>query len=149
MVGIKPTKNRKRSSSLFGATLLDEPTRSLGQPDAADEEDECPTKLNCDRDTVGSSIGTILCRVVDDGSQEKTDSDSKLVATNNCATDPLGGGLGLIERNCGTDHADSEASEEASSDEHRDSSGDGLQNDTDAEDNVASYKSKTATKKIS
>jgi hypothetical protein len=71
-----------------------------------------------------------------------------LVGTNNDATNPLGGSFGLVKRNGCTDHTDTITGEEATSDEQRNIGGDGLQNDTNAEDDVASDETKTATKDI-
>jgi len=149
VVNVEAAKGRERLGSLFWAALLDEPARSLRKPDAAGEEDDSPGELNSDRDTVGASVGPVLCGVVDDSSEEKTDGDSKLVATDNGTTNPLGSSLGLIERDGGTDHTNTVASEETSGNEHGDGSGDGLENDTDAEDDVADNKSEAATEEIS
>ena len=55
----------------------------------------------------------------------------------------------MVERDGCTDHTDSVASEETSSNEHGDGSGDGLENDTNTEYNVADNETEAATEEIS
>ena len=139
----------QRLSSLLRATLLDVPARGLGDEDAADEHDDGPGKLDGDGNAVSTSVVAVLGSIVDDGSDQETDGDSKLVATNNCATDPLGGGLGLVERDGGGDHTNSVTSEETASNEDRNVSGDGLEDNTKTEDNVGGNETHDTTEQIS
>jgi hypothetical protein len=148
VLNIKAAKSGKRLSSLLGAALLDEPARSLRKPDATDEENDGPGELNSDGDTVRAGIIPILGGVVDDSSKQETDGNSELVTADNGTTNPLGGSLGLIEGDGGTDHTDAVASEETSSNEHGDSGSNGLEDNTYTEDDVADNETQAATKEI-
>ena len=148
VVNVKTAKSRKRLGSIFWATLLDEPTRSLGKPDATDEEDNSPGELDSDRNAVRASVIPVLGGIVDDGSKQKTNGNGKLVATDNGTTDPLGGSLGLVERNGSRDHTDSVTSEETTSNKQGDISSNGLEDNTKTEDNVAGNETKAATEEI-
>lgn len=148
VVDVKTPELGERLGSVFWAALLDEPTRSLGQEDAANEQDDGPCELHSDGNAVGSCVRAIFGGVVDDGGEQKTDGDSELVGTNNNTTNPFGRSLGLVERDGSTDHTDTVTSEEPTSDEERDRSCDSLQDDTDAEDDVASDETKTTTKDV-
>lgn len=148
VVNIKTAKGRKRLGGLFWVALLDEPTRSLGKPDATSEEDNGPCELDSNRNAVRTSVLPVLGSVVDDGSKQKTNGNGKLVATNNSTTNPLGGSLGLVERNGGRDHTDSVTSEETTSNKQGDISSNGLEDNTETEDNVAGNEAKAATEEI-
>ena len=149
ILDIKAAKGGKRLSSLLWVTLLDEPARSLGKPDATNEENDSPGELNSDGNTVRAGIVPVLGGVIDDSSKQQTDGDSKLVATDDGTTNPLGCSLGLVQGNSGTDHTNTVTSEETSSNEHGDSGSSSLKDDTDTEDDVADNKTETATKEIS
>ena len=69
VVNIEAAKGRERLGSLLCAALLDEPARGLRKPDAADEEDDSPSELNSNRDTVGAGVSPVLRGVVDDSSE--------------------------------------------------------------------------------
>lgn len=138
----------ERLGSIFWATLLDEPAGGLGQEDASNEKNNSPGKLDGNRDPVRASVVTMLSSVVDDSSKKETDGDGKLISANNNTTDPLGSSLGLVQRNSSGDHTDTETSEEAASNEKRDFNGDSLENDTEAEDDVASNQAEAATKEV-
>ena len=149
VLDIKAAEGGERLGSLFRATLLDEPAGSLGKPDAADKENNSPSKLDGNGDAVRARIGSVLGGVVDNGSEKQTDGNGKLVATNNGTTNPLGGSLGLVERNDGTDHTDSVTGKETTSNEQGNISGNGLKNDTDAEDDGADDETQATTEEIS
>lgn len=91
--------------------------------------------------------------VVHNGSQQQTDGDGPLVSTDNGSTNPLGSGLGLVQRNCDRsvlegifqhsfrelltecgDQADSKAGKESTGEEDGNVSRNGLQDDTEIED---------------
>lgn len=148
VVNVEAAKGRERLGSPFWATLLDEPTRSLGKPDATSEEDNGPGELDSNGNAVRASVVPVLGGIVDDGSKQKTNGDGKLVATDNGTTDPLGGSLGLVERNGGRDHTDSVTSEETTSNKQGDISSNGLENNTKTEDNVAGNETKATTEEI-
>lgn len=99
-VGVVLGKAADLGQGLGGAVdvaLLDEETGRLGQEKHAEEEDERPGELDGDGDAVGSSILTGVRCVVNNGSQEQTDGDGPLVGADDGTTNPLGGGLGLVE----------------------------------------------------
>jgi hypothetical protein len=148
VVDIQTPELGERLGSVLRASLLDEPTRGLGKEDATKEQDKGPCELNSDRNAVRARVHAFLGRVVDDSGKEKTDSDGELITTNDSTTDPLGCSFGLVKRNGGTDHTNTVSSEESASNEERNIGSDGLQDNTEAEDNVASNKTKTTTKEV-
>jgi hypothetical protein len=106
-------------SSLLRLAAIDVHARSLGEHEHAEEDDQSPGKLNGDGDTVAASVVTALGRIIDNGGKQKTDSDGKLVGTNDGTANPLGCGLGLVERNQSRYHADAVSSEESPCNEDR------------------------------
>jgi hypothetical protein len=104
VVDVKTPELGKRLGSFVWSTPHDEPARVLGQENAANDQNESPHKLYSNRYPIGAGIVTILSRVVDNGSEEKTNDDSELIRTDDDNTNPLGGSLGMVQRNRGTDH---------------------------------------------
>lgn len=79
-------------------------------------------------------IRSVFGRIVENGGEEETDGDGPLVETDDCATNPLGGALGLIHRDQSRNQTDAEASKDTTNGEDRDGSGRSLNSDTDGED---------------
>ena len=52
--------------------------------------------------SIGKNTGVVpvLRCPIHNGSHEKADCDAKLVASNNCTSDPFGQSLGLVHGNC-------------------------------------------------
>lgn len=63
-------------------------------------QDDRPGELNSNGDTVRSRVLTVLGRIVYDGSQEQSNSDSQLVRSDNCSTNPFWRSFTLVHRNC-------------------------------------------------
>jgi len=146
---VKLAQLGERLGSVLGLALLDVPSGGLGDEDAANKHDDGPRKLHRNGDTVGAGVVAVLGGVVDNSSDQQTDGNGELVAANNSTTDPLGRGFRLVERDGCRNHADSVASEETTGNEEGNISGDGLENDTDAEDNIGSDQTIDTTKEIS
>jgi hypothetical protein len=126
VVDVKTPELGKRLGSFVWSTPHDEPARVLGQENAANDQNESPHKLYSNRYPIGAGIVTILSRVVDNGSEEKTNDDSELIRTDDDNTNPLGGSLGMVQRNRGTDHIHAIPSEEVFSNKQRDGGSNGL-----------------------
>jgi hypothetical protein len=148
VVEIEPPQLGERLGSLLRATLADVPAGSLGDEGTTNEHDDGPCKLDCDGDTVRAGVVAVLGGVVDNGGDEKSDGDGKLVATDNSTTDPFGTGLRLVKGNRHGDHADTVTSEETAGDEQGNVSGSSLKNDTNAEDDIGCDETENTTKHI-
>ena len=79
-------------------------------------------------------IGSVLGGVVENGREEKPDGDTPLVQADDGTTDPLGRALGLIHRDQGGDHTNTETGPGTTNDEGSKRSCGGLKDDTDRED---------------
>lgn len=79
-------KSSKHFTSFFDSTPLDIPAWRVWQPENSNEQNYCPYKLYTDRNSVRSSIRTILCTIRDAGSQQKSDCYAKLIAGDDCAS---------------------------------------------------------------
>jgi hypothetical protein len=79
-------------------------------------------------------IGSVLSSIVENGREEKPDSNTPLVEADDGTTDPLGRALGLIHWNHGGDHTNTETGPGTANDEGSKRSCDGLKDDTDRED---------------
>ena len=62
-------------------------------------------------------IGSVLGSIVENGGEEEPNSDTPLIETDNGATDPLGGALGLIHWSQGGDQTDPETGDDTTGDE--------------------------------
>lgn len=80
----------KRLGSAFHVALLDEVAGSFRQDQHTDSKDKTPCELHSNRDTISTAIVAILCSVVDNGSNQKTNGNGKLVASYHSTTNPLG-----------------------------------------------------------
>jgi len=120
--------------SLFVLASLDEVTGRFGEDEHAASEDSCPDELEGDGNAVGGVVGAVLGAIVDDGSEEETNSDGPLVAGDNTTTDPFRCTLGLVHGDDGRDNTDTETSEDTTDDEEGDCGRTGLHGNTDGED---------------
>lgn len=91
----------QRSSSLVVALGTDKVAGRLGEEDHASEEDKRPGKLHSNGDTVAAGVIAAARRVVHNSGQKEANCDGELVGTDNGTTNPLGGSLRLVERDCG------------------------------------------------
>ena len=99
MIDIQSPEAREGFCSFGLFASLDTVPRCFGQDQHSSDEDETPSELDGNWDTVRASVITILGRVVDDGSNEETDSNGKLVASDNCTSNPFRCRLGLVQGN--------------------------------------------------
>jgi hypothetical protein len=79
-------------------------------------------------------IGSVLGSIVENGREEKPDSNTPLVEADDGTTDPLGRALGLIHWNQGGDQTNAETGPYTTNDERSKGSCGGLKGDTDRED---------------
>jgi hypothetical protein len=108
-----------------------------------------PDELNCNRDAIRGMIGPVFGGVVEDGGEEETNGDSKLVKSNDSPTNPLGGTLGLVHWDQSGNHADAETSPDTTNDEDGNGNCGGLQGDTDGEDKTRQNETPFTTEVIS
>lgn len=120
IVHVHATETSEGLGSLFVAVLLDQETGGFGKNQHADDEDDSPSELDGDRDSVAACVITVLGGVVDDGSEEETDCDGELVGADDCTTDPFGCSLGLVKGDCGGEETDTQTGEETAGDEEGD-----------------------------
>jgi hypothetical protein len=136
VVHFHTTETSEGLSGFFVAVLLDQEARGFGEDQHADNEDDSPGELDGDGDTVATGVVTVLGGVVDDGGEEETDCDGELVCADDCTTDPFGRGLRLVERDCCGQETDTQTSEETTGHEEGDGCCDGLQDDSETEDDT-------------
>ena len=86
VVGRKGEKTGERTSGILVALLLDEPSRRFGEEGHTDGDNEPPNELESDGKLPRSTGGPVLCGVVDDGGEEKTDCDCPLITCHEGAT---------------------------------------------------------------
>jgi len=55
------------------------------------EQNNSPSKLYSDRDTVRCRVVSVLRSIANDGCKQETDGDSELVGADDAASDPLWG----------------------------------------------------------
>lgn len=70
--------------------LFDEEARRLGQKEQSNADDDRPSELDRDWDPVRPRIIAVPCRIVDNGRKKQSNGDSKLICSNNSASDPFG-----------------------------------------------------------
>ena len=136
-------------TSLVLLALADEVTRRLGEQEQTSSEDQSPEQLETDGNTVGAGIGAVLGSVVDARSQHETDGDAELVTGDDGTADLARGDLRHVQDDDSRDEADTETSNETSSNEETQAAGSSLENDTNDEDEAASNDSSAATEPIS
>lgn len=167
MVDIQTSKSGKGFGCLLRLTTLDPHARGLWQHEHTEEQDQRPSKLDCDWDAVRSTVVSVFGGVVDDGCEEKTDGDCELVGADNRSSNPFGSRLRLqarldasqayttgviaylVEWDKHGNHSHAKARKEASSNKHGDGSSCGLQDDTKAENDGRCHETKATTEKVS
>ena len=143
------TKTGKDLGGLLEVALLDEVTWGFWEQQKTTTEDESPEDLDGNRDTVRSAVSSVLGSIVDARSEEDTDGDAELVSGDECSTDLLGSDLRHVQNDDGGDEANSEASDETTSDKELVGRGSSLKNDTDDEDDAAHDNSGATAREIS
>ena len=83
------TDTAKRCGSLVELALLDPVTGRLRKQSKTSTEDESPQELHSDRDTVGTSVASVLGGVDDAVGKQDTDGDAELITSNNGTTNLL------------------------------------------------------------
>jgi hypothetical protein len=63
-------------------------------------QDQRPSKLDGNGNSIRPAIISVLSGVVHDSSEQKSNGNRKLIAAYNCTTNPLRTSLRLIQRNC-------------------------------------------------
>ncbi len=93
VIDVKSSKSGQCLGCSLPSATLDIISRSLGQDQHPNGQDDGPGELYCDRDTVRTGIVTVLGGVVNNGGDEETDSNRKLIAADNSTADPFGSRL--------------------------------------------------------
>ena len=66
VIDIETSQLGERASGLFVLALLDVESRGLGKNEQTTEQDDCPGELNSERNTVTSSVLTVLGGIAND-----------------------------------------------------------------------------------
>ena len=93
-------------------------------------EDETPGELNGNGNAVLATVGTVLDAVVHAGSDEETQSDGKLVSSDQGTTNLLGANFGHVQNDNGGLETDTDTSNETTGDDEAKTSRSGLENHT-------------------
>ena len=124
------TQSGERGASLLDATALDEVSRGVGKACDTDREDDTPGELDANGNAVLAAVTTVLDSVVDAGSDEETEGDGELVASNEGATDFLGANLRHVQDDNGGLETDTDTGDETTSNDQTETSRGSLENDT-------------------
>ncbi|CAG8604720.1 4149_t:CDS:2, partial [Acaulospora colombiana] len=133
VVGGGTEETGERTGGGVVLVFLDEESRRFGEEEHADGEDTGPDELESDGDAVRAGVVTVLACLVDDGSEEETDS----LNGDDGTTNPLGRRLGLVHGNETRDLTDTETSKDTTGDKEGDGSGSGLHGYTSRKDDTA------------
>ena len=136
-------------SSLVELAALDEVARGLGQGRETGGEENGPEQLESDRDAVRAAVCTVLGAIDDDGGEQKTDSDAKLIPGYDGPADFLRRDLRHVHDDGCRYESDTETSNQATGNKQAKPTASDLQDDTDDEDTAAEDDSGTATDEIS
>jgi hypothetical protein len=93
-------------------------------------------------------VRSVFRGVVEDIGEEDANSDSPLVETDDGATNPLGGALGLVHWDQSGDQTNANASKNTADDEEREGGRGCLEGDSNREDATRSNKAPFATKNV-
>lgn len=108
------TDSGQSSCGLFQSSLLDEKSWRVREKSQSSPQDQGPKKLNCDRDSVRSSIVPILCSVHYTVGEQNSDRDAELVRRYESATDFLWADLGHVENHNRGDETYTQSTDEPS-----------------------------------
>lgn len=75
VIDVESAKGSEGLGSPLWFAALDPHTWSFGQDEHAEEDDQGPCELNCDRDAVAAGVVHVLGGVVDNGGKKETLAD--------------------------------------------------------------------------
>jgi hypothetical protein len=81
VIDIKTSQLCESAGGFLVFALLDVESGSLGKYDQTSEQDQCPGKLDGDRNTVTSSVLQLLGGIANDRGKQQTDRNCELVST--------------------------------------------------------------------
>jgi len=143
------TNTSEGARSVIETPTLDVPPGRFGEKGDTATEDESPSELDGDGDTVRTGVETVLGGVHDTGGEEETDGNVELVARDDGTTDLAGSNLGHVENDDGRDESDTETGDKTSSNNQTQTRvGSDLENDTDGEDDAAGNDGQTTSKVV-
>lgn len=73
----------------FDVSSLDEVSWRVWQEHETASEDDSPSELDSDWDSVGTSVGSVLCSIDHARSEQQTDGNAELISCNQGTTDFL------------------------------------------------------------
>lgn len=95
----KTTEFRKRMRCFLISSLFDQVARCFWEDQHASDENDGPGELDRDWNAVRARIVSVVCAIVHNRCQQKTDGNCKLITPNNNSSNPFGRSFRLIERN--------------------------------------------------
>ena len=96
-IGRLTSDDTEGSCGGIDSASFDVPTGRLGEEEQTRCEDQCPEELDTDRDSVRSSIESVLAGVDDTVGKQNTNSDAELVARDDRTSDLSGSNLTEVE----------------------------------------------------
>jgi hypothetical protein len=135
--------------SLLVLALLDKVTRRFWQEEDTNTEDQGPQELDSNRDTVWSTVHTVLGGVDNDRGEKDTDGDAELVASDESTTNLSGTDLRHVQDNNCRLETNTESSNETTSGHEGDSSRNDFHDDSDGEDQTAEHDGCATTEEVS
>ena len=127
----------KSGAGFLDVTALNKVTRGVGQEQKTGTENDAPGELDTDRNAVRTSVGAIADGVVDAGSDKKTESNAKLVTSNQCASNLAGADFGHVENDNGRLETDTETGNDTTDDEESKTGRGDLENNSDQIDDTS------------
>jgi len=127
----------KSNSSLVKLALLDEVARGLRQEEQPDRQDEGPSHLQTDRDTVRAAISAVLGAVVDARSEKQPKADTELVSRDDGTADLAGRDLGHVQDDDSRDETNAKSSNKSARHNQAERGRSRLEDDSDDEDHAS------------
>ena len=138
------SKTAEGSSSGFNVTSLDEVSWGIRQEEQSNSQNDCPSKLDADRDSVRASIGVVLGAVNDAGREQDTNGDAELVSSNQSTSNLLRANFAHVQDDDGRFETNTETSNKTADDDDSQvttsaarNTSDHLDNNTDCVDEAA------------
>lgn len=127
--------SRQGSSGSVESSLLDEESRRVGKEEKTGTEDQGPSKLNCNGDSVRTSVSSVLGTVDDTRGEQESDGDGELVTRHNGTSNLSWGDLTHVQDDGGRDETDTETGDQSTGNDQTELSiVGGLEDTSDDED---------------
>lgn len=150
VLGIKRliSQSGESDTRLVELALANEESGRLGKESQTAGENQSPSHLKTDRDTVAGAVIAVLGAIIDAAGKKQTDADAELVSGNDGASNLARGDFAHVENDDGRDETHTETGDKSTSDDQAERGGGGLEDHTDDKDHATQDDSELATNPI-